>query len=114
MEIMSDEKKVEKYIKDGKVAILISGGFGAGWSTWNSDKREYLLFDKELVELVLKGDRKGAAQKAEEHFGEDYVCTLGAEDLEVEWLDEGSQFEVNEYDGSESLHIIGSRQYNTA
>ena len=27
--------KVERYInEDGKVGVLISGGFGAGWSTW--------------------------------------------------------------------------------
>ena len=27
----------EKYIKDGKVAVAYSPGFGAGWSTWNDD-----------------------------------------------------------------------------
>ena len=28
---------VEKLERDGKVAILYSPGYGAGWSTWNDD-----------------------------------------------------------------------------
>ena len=42
-----------KSIRDGKVAILYSPGYGAGWSTWNRDKyREFLLHDEKLVEMV--------------------------------------------------------------
>ena len=28
---------MEKIIEDGKVAVLVSKGYGAGWSTWNLD-----------------------------------------------------------------------------
>lgn len=28
---------VEKYIKDGMVAVAISPGYGAGWSSWEHD-----------------------------------------------------------------------------
>ena len=27
----------DKVIRDGKVAVIISPGFGAGWSTWADD-----------------------------------------------------------------------------
>ena len=26
---------IEKVVRDGKVAVLVSPGYGAGWSTWN-------------------------------------------------------------------------------
>ena len=29
---------MEKIIRDGKVAVAVSYGFGAGWSTWNDIK----------------------------------------------------------------------------
>lgn len=42
---------MEKVIRNGKVAILISPGFGAGWYSWNTDHKE-LLFHSKLVEMV--------------------------------------------------------------
>lgn len=41
---------VELYEKDGKVAVLVSGGYGAGWSTWGSTN---LAYDKRIVEFYL-------------------------------------------------------------
>ena len=41
----------EKYIQDGKVAILVSPGFGTGWSTWEGKE---LAYDKRVVEFWLK------------------------------------------------------------
>jgi hypothetical protein len=38
---------VEKYIKDGKVAVLYSAGYGAGWSTWNYDGFESVVIQSE-------------------------------------------------------------------
>lgn len=96
---------VEKLIKDGKVAILISPGLGAGWSTWNWENAEELLFDKELIEKFIN-DRPNFEKFAEEKYPD---CYLSTRDLCVEWIDQGTQFEINEYDGNESLHIIGPR-----
>ncbi len=96
----------EKLIRDGKVAVLISPGFGAGWSTWGSGLAEMLLFDREIVEAVLAEDRKLAAEIAKRKAGDEYLYTGGADDLEVEWLPVGTAFEVDEYDGSESLRTV--------
>jgi hypothetical protein len=34
---------MEKVIKSGLVAVLISPDFGAGWSTWNSEIPEIIF-----------------------------------------------------------------------
>lgn len=106
------EIKYEKYIKDDKVAILYSPGYGAGWSTWNSDAAEALIFDKELVELVLAGDNWGAGILAEEKYGGIY--TGGASGLQVKWLAKGTRFEIEEYDGSESVRIFDEINFHVA
>ena len=42
---------MEKVIRDGKVAVLISQGWGAGWYSWHRDNQQ-LLFHPKLVEMV--------------------------------------------------------------
>lgn len=39
--------------------VLVSPGFGAGWSTWNSEYGQALATDPELVALVKAGKHKG-------------------------------------------------------
>lgn len=90
--------------RNGMVAVLVSPGFGAGWSTWNSEHRDLLLFDPEIVQAVLDGDKKRAATLAKEKTNGD-VYTGGADDLEVQWVPQGAVFEIHEYDGSESLQM---------
>lgn len=100
---------VTKKVVDGKVAVLVSPGFGAGWSTWGGEEyAKYLLFDMSLVELA---ERKAPEHEVEEHlkkvFGEAaYIYTGGWCDIKVEWLPEGTAFTVEEYDGSESLRTV--------
>ena len=98
----------EKYIKDGKVAVLYSPNFGAGWYSWNTDTPE-LLFDKDIVAAVLDNN----LDKAEEVAIDKYpTCYLGGvRDLTVKWLEPGTQFEINEYDGFESITEISSKRY---
>lgn len=96
---------MEKVIRDGKVAVLISPGFGAGWYTWNNDKQ--LLFHPKLVEMVEAGKQS--------EIDEEWCCKNisipdvycgGASDLVVRWIDEGAAFTVEDYDGNESLRLI--------
>lgn len=47
-------KKIPRYINEhDKVAVIVSTGYGAGWSTWQTKNAEFLMFDKKLVELVI-------------------------------------------------------------
>lgn len=96
---------MEKVIRDGNVAVLISKGFGAGWYTWNTDHKE-LLFHPKLVEMVEYGRANEIDDVwVEENLGISDVYTGGADDLRIYWLPIGTAFYVEEYDGSESLRI---------
>lgn len=93
---------MKKVIRDGKVAVLYSPGFGAGWSTWNTEYMELLLFDSRIVEAVEK------KQEITEEFMLKMLemvdlCLLGADKLTIEWLPVGTRFYVDEYDGSETI-----------
>lgn len=98
----------EKFTKDGKVAVLYSPCYGAGWYSWNTE-HPGLLFDKDIVQAVLDGDKKLAAEIAERKYPNCY--TGGAEDLQIKWLEPGTLFEVREYDGSESILVADYKEY---
>ena len=94
---------MQKVIKDGKVAILVSPGFGAGWSTWmDGETKERATFCPALVNALLAhASYTDVLEIAEREFPKEYLGGLG--DLKVMWLPEGEQFYIHEYDGSESL-----------
>ena len=97
------ENKMEKYIKDGKVGVLYSPKYGAGWSTWGSkENKEAMVFCKELCEAVDKDltllQIKDIAHK---HFPEEYLGGLG--DIRLVFMKPGTRFRIDEYDGSESI-----------
>ena len=83
------------YNKEGKVAVAVSYGYGAGWSTWC----DVNPMDKRYNELILAENWEAAEVLAEK---EGYY-TGGLRGCEIEWVDVGSAFEISEYDGSEGL-----------
>ena len=98
---------MEKVIRNGQVAVLYSPGFGAGWYSWNSKKE--LLFHPKLVEMVENNRQSEiTTQWIQKNLGIDNVYCGGADNLQIEWLDEGTVFEINEYDGSESIETLGN------
>lgn len=99
---------MDKVIRDGKVAVLVSPGFGAGWYTWNSSCED-MVFDRQLVEAVEKDDYAALISRANELCPDGYFG--GADGLAVYWVPEGEAFEITEYDGSEHLVIIGQQTY---
>jgi len=106
----------DKLIVDGKVAILYSPGFGAGWSTWahaDDGFNEFLVFDKGLVELAQRrADVLEVEAYINSKFGDEaYVYMGGWEDIEIEWLPVGHPFEITEYDGAEKVKSQIKPQY---
>ena len=93
---------MNKLNQDGKVAVLYSPGFGAGWYTWNYEHPE-ILFDPAIVKLVEKEKWDELATYVELKYPEIY--TGGMRDLTIEWIPEGALFKVNEYDGNESIEL---------
>lgn len=96
----------EKLIRDGMVAVVHSHGW-SGWHTYNLE-HEGLVFDREIAELVIAGDNDGALAVASRKYPGAYV---DRQELTVTWVPQGSDFEIEEYDGCESVHVIGSRKY---
>lgn len=103
----------EKHIVGGKVAVLYSPGFGAGWSTWALDgNEEAMAMDRDLVEAFLTGGVNAVVKVAEEKYPDNY--TGGADDLKVAWLPVGTQFKIRGYDGSETLITLDEMRFFTA
>lgn len=96
---------VEKLEKDGKVAVLISPGYGAGWSTWaDEEHKAFMLFDRNLVNLVLDEKYDEAVKLVEAR--DPNIYTGGISGIKVVWIGKGTQFRVTEYDGYESIEYI--------
>jgi hypothetical protein len=103
----------EKYTVDGKVAVIVSPGFGAGWSTWcSSENRENAMYDPILVKAILDGkNEKELVDIASERYPKEYHG--GIEDnIYIEWLPEGTPFYIHEYDGSESVRTGADLVYS--
>lgn len=98
---------MEKLIIDGKVAVAVSYGFGAGWSTWN----DIDPMDARFNTLFLNGEIKEIKKICEE---EELGYAGGAEDVTIEWIPVGTKFVIEEYDGSESLMEIDDYNWRTA
>lgn len=104
--------ELKKLIKDGQVAVIVSPGYGAGWSTWNSDYGNQLLFDPDIAESLLAKDAQKAMRIASERYPD--VYTGGLSKANVVWVNEGTRFAIQEYDGYESLEELGTDYGYTA
>ena len=93
---------MRKLSENGKVAVLYSPDFGAGWYTWNQEYPE-ILFDPAIVKLVEKGQYDELATYVELKYPGIY--TGGMSNLQVEWIEEGKKFRVVDHDGDESIQV---------
>jgi len=107
---------MNKLIRDGKVAVIYSPRFGAGWSTWNWSHPD-CVFDREIAELVLdRADPREIEQLAQDKWGQsnNYFFSCAPEELAVMWLDEGTRFTIREYDGNETVETEDDIEWFTA
>lgn len=105
---------MNKLIRDGNVAVLVAGGYGAGWSTWAREFGEQMMFDPNVVEAVECGDvpLEDILEYLEETYPAEHFSGYGQ--LEVVWVPEGSRFRIEEYDGSEGLVLEKDYYWITA
>lgn len=124
-----NDNGTEKLVHEGKVAVLVSRGYGAGWSTWSDENKTKRLFDPALASLMVERDNKlkvlgyeseevldeyhkRIEEVAEERYPEDYLGGLSG--LEIHWLERGTRFTVDEYDGAESITTLDDTPWNVA
>ena len=106
---------MERVVKDGKVAVCYSPGYGAGWSSYaDNDLQETLMFHPAIVNMILEGKQNLIDEQwLIDNLGKEYedVYTGGANDLVIEWVPQGSLVRINEYDGYESVEIYDTDNY---
>ena len=98
---------VDKIVRDGMVAVAVSRGFGAGWSTWC----DVNPLDARFNQLFLEERHDEAEYLADEL---DLGYAAGAQDVDILWIPVGTKFTIDEYDGSESILTIESIQWYEA
>lgn len=95
---------MEKIVKDGRVAVAISPGYGAGWSTWNGRHSELLIFHPKIIGMIQAERQKEITEKwMNDNFELPNIYTGGASQLEIEWVSVGKKFTIIENDGSEQI-----------
>ena len=90
---------MEKVIRDGKVAVLVSRGFDTGWYTHHGV--EELLFHPKVVEMVQEYKKEDICEWVKENLGVE-VGYYGALGLVVCWVPVGEPFMIAQ---------IGSYEY---
>jgi len=96
-----------KKLVNGKIAVLVSYGYGAGWYSWHEN--EEMLFDPKIVEMVLDDAGDHAIIKyCEQTYPDAY--TGGIDGLTVEFVSPSTKFRIEEYDGAETL--VREEDYN--
>ena len=104
---------VELYVNGmDEVGVVYSPGFGAGWSTWNGDCYAY---DKRIIEKFIEDP------ELFHRVGPDLVAFMsalgydgyygGARDLRLTFVQKGTMFIIDEYDGNESIEPFDPSNY---
>jgi len=100
-------EQIKKYFNEnGDVGVLVSGGYGAGWSTWNNDSYsssgEQILFEPTVIQMILDdADPKDVQAYCDSKYEHGYFG--GVDGLHIVWLKPGTEFYIDEYDGAEGL-----------
>jgi len=107
---------MEYYYSQDKreVAILISHGYGSGWSTWNNSE---LAWDKRVVDYVMRHmdseqwrnyvsisgttEYRDMTRFLKDIGYGDNIYLGGLQQIVVEWIPVSAHFIIKEYDGNE-------------
>lgn len=107
---------MNKVIRENKVAVLYSPGYGSGWYTW-ATKYPEILYDPKVVDWVENGKLPNQVDALETYLETNYPnLYIGSNliRLEIEWIPVGTNFRIKEYDGCESIEYRDSINWHTA
>lgn len=97
------EGEIRKQVRDGKVAVIVSSGYGAGWYSWNGD--EEMLFDPNIVYMIENDSpTEEIANYCRRKYPDAYLGG-NIEKLRVYWIPQGEEFQIEEYDGQECIRL---------
>lgn len=103
---------IKRIDDEDRVAVLVSHGWGAGWYTWHGI--EDLIYDATVVDMVLADVRyEDIVSYCQKRYGQEHYYG-GASGLAVHWLEPGTEFRIDEYDGAESLVLREELTWHTA
>ena len=112
------EHKLYLNDKGNAYAVLVSHGFGAGFSTWNE---KWMAYDRRVVEywLAHKDNEQwmhdvhylgtAANKEALDFFNNEFGIEPylgGFNDIELHWVRFNVAWEIKEYDGAETLEFM--------
>ena len=101
---------MNKVVRDGRVAVIYSPHYGAGWYSWHLIPE--LLFDPAVVDMIETDRYEDIESYCAEHWPDAHVGD--PEDLTIAWVEEGREFQIEEYDGSEKLRFRDREQWIVA
>lgn len=105
------------YYNEDKTAIgvLISPGFGTGWSTDNIHGTS-LATDKRIINYWLNSAPETPHEDIEEalgNLGYYQLNLLGWKKIELHWIPRGTTFRIIQYDGSEAIELFNIKDWVT-
>lgn len=103
---------VEKYYNENdELGVLVSAGYGAGWSTWNDGE---LAYDKRIVEKWLEDISANEMCDYIESLGYARPYMGGYRGLDLKFIPRGTVFCIHEYDGYETIETPETMNMMTA
>ena len=114
--------------EDGKAAVIVSHGFGSGFSSWHDrdmavDGRIVRwLYDNCSVLSDERDEDEDYIRVYDDQIDDfkDFLSSIGYKDvslyclrneLTIYYLPVGTVFRINEYDGAESIEILNIKSY---
>ena len=99
------------YYTGSLYAVLVSPGYGSGWSTWNSSIIENALrYDRRIVQAAIDKKSKEEVERIirETFFlpNDFYLCMSGWDDVVVEYVYQDDECEIEVHDGYERLNLL--------
>jgi len=102
---------MDKVVRNGKMAVLLTSPFGLGWSTYtdNEVNSKILATHPKLIQMVEDGR---IAEITVDWVNKNLGLNLGEQDLGsgynlvIEWVPLGSRFLIESYDGAESIRYV--------
>ena len=106
-------------------AVLVSQGYGAGWSSWNSYKE--IAYDRRVIEWYIERnstlyayDLTSSTPNDPIHEEADaFFSSLGYIDIYfggfradmLQWVPANKPWRIHEYDGSESIEYLDMKEW---